>query len=54
MVVVGVTEEYQLSREGIEAVFGQLRGKYGLEGQQDVADRIKRYNTRKAATNLYC
>jgi hypothetical protein len=34
-------------------VFGSLRGKYGMLGEEDVSEQVKRYNMKKASSKLY-
>lgn len=50
---IGIFGEYELSSEIIETVFGSLRGKYGILGQEDISEQVKRYNMKKASSKLY-
>ncbi len=50
---VGISEEYELSSEIIEGIFGGLRGKQGLEGRWDISEAVRKYNMHKYSNKLY-
>lgn len=50
---IAAMKEYELTSKIIEETFGSLRGKYGLDGHFDIADKVKRYNIKKASNKLY-
>lgn len=50
---VGILGEYELSSEVIEASFGALRGRHGMNGNGDMGERVRKYNMRKYANKLY-
>lgn len=50
---IAAMKEYELTSKIIEEAFGSLRGKYGLDGNFDIADKVKKYNIKKASNKLY-
>lgn len=50
---IGILDEYELNREILDSVFGSLRGKYGLSGDGEIFDRIRKYNMKKYSNQLY-
>jgi hypothetical protein len=50
---IAAMKDYELTSEIVDEAFGLLRGKYGLQGHFNIADRVRKYNIRKASSRLY-
>ena len=42
-----------MSSEIIEASFGALRGRLGMNGNAEIGERVRKYNMKKYANTLY-
>ena len=51
--LVGAVGEYEMSSEVVESLFGALRGKFGLEGDFPIAEKVKKYNLRQNSKKMY-
>ena len=50
---VGIFGEYELSAEVIEAAFGALRGRLGMNGNAEMGEWVRKYNMKKYANKIY-
>ena len=51
---IGITDEYQMEKDGIKQIFGCLEGKWGFEeAKYDNSKAIKVYNMKKNAKKMY-
>lgn len=50
---IAALKDYELTSEIVDEAFGILRGKYGLKGHFEIAERVRKYNIKRASNKLY-